>query len=137
MNDFIGFAKELHAAPDLFPWVCLAIILFIIYKNRNAIEDYLKASIKAKHEAAMYHAQHNELVRNNTAALDNNTAALEMVNQDRKEMVKYLEHHEELSKQRQDQVQERQDQIQKVVVQTRDMVFTNQKELAILTSDKK
>ena len=137
MNEFIGFAKELHATPDLFPWMCLAILLILAYKNRNFIGDYVKASIKAKHETAIYHAQHNELVRNNTAALDNNTAALELVNQDRKEMISYIEYHEELSKERHRQDNERNDQIQQIVVQTRDMVFKNQKELAILTSDKK
>lgn len=126
MDDFFAFGEKLHASPDLFPWVCLALVLFFVFKNHHLITDYIKATINAKKEVAVYHAQHNELVRNNTAALNNNTAALEMVNRDRETMLNALENHEQLSR-------ERLEHVQTVLNQTCDIVIENQKEIAIIS----
>lgn len=126
MNDIFAMGEKLHASPDLFPWVCLIVVLVFIFKNHNLITDYLRATINAKREVALYHAQHNELVRNNTAALDNNTAALKMFEKDREIMVNTIRHHEKLS-------QERIEHLQTVLNQTRDIVLENQKEIAIIS----
>ena len=126
MNDIFAMGEKLHASPDLFPWVCLIVVLVFIFKNHNLITDYLRATINAKREVALYHSQHNELVRNNTAALDNSTAALKMFEKDREIMVNTIRHHEKLS-------QERIEHLQTVLNQTRDIVLENQKEIAIIS----
>lgn len=100
MEDAIEIGKLLHDTPDLFPWVCLAIILAIAYNQRKRIGAYFDArveSYKAKQQADAVMA---ELVRNNTAALNNNTAALESVKQDRGETRRMLDYHENASKER-------------------------------------
>lgn len=124
MNEIFQTADILRKSPDLFPWVCLAIVLIFIYKGRHEIKDYVKAAINAKKEVTLYHAQHNELVRNNTAALNNNTAALELVQRDREILLQFLEHHEKMSG-------ERFDHLQRVANQTRDIVIDNQKEIIV------
>lgn len=126
MNDIFAMSEKLHTSPDLFPWVCLIVVLVFIFKNHNLITDYLRTTINAKREVTLYHAQHNELVRNNTAALDNNTAALKMFEKDREIMVNTIRHHEKLS-------QERIEHLQTVLDQTRDIVLENQKEIAIIS----
>lgn len=100
MNEAIDFARILHDSPDLFPWVVLAIILFVVYKERSTIKELFQSIIQSRKETALYHAQHNELVRNNTAALQNNTAMLEILKQDRNNMASMLEHHDQMSSER-------------------------------------
>ena len=100
MNEAIDVAKILHDTPDLFPWVVLAIVLFVIYKERTTIREFFQSIVQSRKETAIFHAQQNELVRNNTAALQNNTAMLEILKQDRQNMVSMLEYHEQMSMER-------------------------------------
>lgn len=117
MGEIIDMANKLQATPDLFPWVCLVIILFIVYKERGTIRELMESVISAKKETTIFHAQQNELVRNNTAALENNTAALELVKKDREIMMIKLEQHEQASIER---TQHLQKVLNRVDEQTRD-----------------
>lgn len=100
MEDVTDFARMLHDTPDIFPWVVLAIILIFLYKERGVIRELFTSVIASRKEVSEYHARNNELIRNNTAALENNTAVLKIVQSDREAIMKRLDHHEELSKER-------------------------------------
>lgn len=105
VNEVIDMSKMLRESPDLFPWVALAIVLVFAYKERDMIRELFTSIIQSKKEASIYQAQHNELVRNNTAALENNTAALELVQKDREMLTKIIENHEEMSAERERHIQ--------------------------------
>ena len=96
----------LHDTPDLFPWVVLAIVLFLLVKERSTIRRYFAARIEAYEGRKQADAVLAELIRNNTAALDNNTAALESVKADRGETRRLLSYHEQASAERIQHVQE-------------------------------
>lgn len=103
--EVITVAEQLKAARDILPWVILVICVFVIWRCRKYIADWFQTSINEKKENAVYHAQQNELIRNNTAALNNNTAALEMVQRDRELMTDLLKNHEQMSKERIEHIQ--------------------------------
>lgn len=134
MSDVMTVAEKLHTSPTLFPWVCLAVVLIILLANRKTIQEYISACVVSKKQSALYQAQNNELIRNNTAALNNNTAMLEMVKQDRELMIQKLEHHEEMSKERVDNIRVEMTHIETVMNQTRDGVLNNGQELAIVST---
>lgn len=115
MSEAIDIAKVLHGTPDLFPWVCLVIVLIIIFANRSKIGKYIDSRIEANESKKHSDAIMEELVRNNTAALNNNTAALESVKQDRGETRRLLSYHEEMSAERDHHIQEVVNRIDKTV----------------------
>lgn len=100
MNEAFDVARTLKESPDLFPWVILGIVLVIMFKERVMIREFFKSIIDSRKETTVFHAQQNELIRNNTAALQNNTAMLEILKKDRHNMEAKIEHHEKLSEER-------------------------------------
>lgn len=100
VNEILGVAESLRAARDLLPWVILIIVVFVVWRCRKHILDWFQASINEKKDNQVYHAQQNELIRNNTAALNNNTAALELVQKDREMLAEMVNNHEKLSAER-------------------------------------
>lgn len=106
MSEAFELGRALHETPDLFPWVCLALVLVLLIKERGTIRSYVKARIDyydaKKHEGAII----TEVIRNNTAALNNNTEALESVKADRGETRRQLQFHETMSAERIAHVQE-------------------------------
>lgn len=125
MEEVTDLAQLLHDSPDIFPWVVLAIILIFLYFERGTIRELINGIINSRKEVSEYHARNNELIRNNTAALENNTAVLQIVQNDRKEMIDLLKHHEELSK-------ERDQHIQKVVNRIDDTTRGNRSDISII-----
>lgn len=105
MNETLELAKLLHDTPDLFPWVCLAIICIVVVAQHKRILAYFDARIDAYSAKKQSDAVMAELIRNNTAALNNNTAALDAVRADRGETRRLLAHHEELSAERDKHIQ--------------------------------
>lgn len=100
MSEVIDVSRVLRESPDLFPWVVLVIVLAFLYRERGVIRELFESIIQSRKEVSIYHAQHNELVRNNTAALENNTAALDMVKKEREMLAKIMDRHEQLSAER-------------------------------------
>ena len=104
MDEAIEIGKLLHDTPDLFPWVCLAIILIVCTAQHKRILGYFDARIEAWRAKEKSDAVMAELVRNNTAALNNNTAALNAVKNDRGATRALIDYHEKVSKERIDAV---------------------------------
>lgn len=125
MNEAVELGKLLHDTPDLFPWVCLAIVCIVVLTQHKRILAYFDARIEAHGAKREHNAVLAELIRNNTAALDNNTAALESVKADRGETRRMLTYHEEASK-------ERMSHIQTVVNRIDETVTKNEKNLFVL-----
>lgn len=125
MNEAIDMAQLLHDTPDLFPWVVLAIVIFVLYKERSTIKELVQSIIQSRKDTTVFHAQQNELIRNNTAALENNTAMLSILQQERYDMVSLLEHHDQMSS-------ERIAHVQTVVNRIDDTVSRNKENLAII-----
>lgn len=125
MNETVKLAKLLHDTPDLFLWVCLAIVCIVVLSQHERISAYFDARIEAYGAKREQNAVLSELIRNNTAALDNNTAALESVKADRGETRRMLTYHEEASK-------ERMNHIQTVVNRIDGTVTKNEKNLFVL-----
>lgn len=125
MNEAIDMAKLLHDTPDLFPWVVLAIVIFVLYRERTTIKELFQSIIQSRKDTTIFHAQQNELIRNNTAALENNTAMLSILQQERNDMVSLLEHHDQMSS-------ERIAHVQTVVNRIDDTVSKNKENIAIV-----
>lgn len=125
MNEAIDMAQLLHDTPDLFPWVVLAIVIFVLYRERTTIAELFQSIIQSRKDTTVFHAQQNELVRNNTAALENNTAMLSILQQERYDMISLLEHHDQMSSERIAHVQTAVDRID-------DTVNKNKENIAIV-----
>lgn len=117
MNEAMEIGRVLHEAPDLFPWVCLAIVMLLLFKERATIERYISARISAYEGRKQSDAVLAELIRNNTSALDNNTAALLSVKADRGETRKLVQFHETASAERMQHIQEVVNRIDKTVTE--------------------
>ena len=130
MDETIEFARLLHDSPDLFPWVCLAIVIFVMVAQHKRILAYFDARIEAYGAKKQSDAVLAELIRNNTAALNNTTAALESVKQDRGESRRMIQYHENASK-------ERMEHIQSVVNRIDETVNQNEKGIMVLTDREK
>lgn len=129
MDKTIEFAKLLHDTPDLFPWVCFATIIVLVVTQHKRILSYFDARIESYNSKKESDAIIAELIRNNTAALNNNTAALESVKADRGETRRMITYHENVSK-------ERMDHIQTVVNRIDETVTQNEQDINILKDRK-
>lgn len=132
MDQTIEIAKLLHDTPDLFPWVCLALILIVACAQHKRIFAYFDARIDAYAARKQSDAVLAELIRNNTAALENNTAALNAVKQDRGESRRMIQFHEQVSAERIQNVRDDINHVQTVVNDVRDIVSNNEKNIAVI-----
>lgn len=132
MDEPLKWAQLFHESPDLFPWVCLAIILFVVAAQHKRILRYFDARIDAHSAKQKSDAVLAELIRNNTAALNNNTAALESVKQDRGETRRMLNFHEDMSAERLNAVRDDIGHVQTVVNRIDETVSQNEKNITIL-----
>ena len=113
MQEAFEAAKQFHENPSLFPWVVLALIVLFIISQRKLIVEYVQSRITEHNAKALWYEKQTkssevtaEVIRNNTAALNNNTEALHTSNEDRGETRRMLDKHEELSKERDRHIQE-------------------------------
>lgn len=132
MNDAIELGKMLHDTPDLFPWVVLAIVCVVVVAQHKRILAYFDAKIEAYKEKQKSDAVLAELIRNNTAALNNNTAALEMVKNDRGITRNMIDYHEKVSKERIDAVQESISHVQTIVNRIDEIVSDNSENIKLV-----
>lgn len=132
MDEAVEIGKLLHDTPDLFPWVCLAIILIVCTAQHKRILSYLDARIDAWRAKEKSDAVMAELVRNNTAALNNNTAALNAVKNDRGATRALIDYHEKVSKERIDTVIGEINHVQTVVNHIDETVQSNAKGIQIV-----
>lgn len=98
MEDALTLAERLRDAPDLFPWVCLAIICIVAVAQHKRIFAYFDARIEAYSASKQFKAIMIELMRNNTAALESCT-------EEREKVRLLLTHHEKLSAERDKHIQ--------------------------------
>lgn len=132
MDEAVEIGKLLHDTPDLFPWVCLGIILIVCTAQHKRILAYFDARIKAWCSKEKSDAVMAELVRNNTAALNNNTAALNSVKIDRGESRRLIQFHEQVSKERVDKVLDDISHVQTVVNRIDETVNSNSENIKII-----
>ena len=132
MDEPLKWAQMFRESPDLFPWVCLAIILFVVAAQHKRILRYFDARIDAYSAKQKSDAVLAELIRNNTAALNNNTAALESVKQDRGETRRMLNFHENMSCERINAMRDDIGHVQTVVNRIDETVSQNEKDITIL-----
>lgn len=132
MNEAIEMGKLLHDTPDLFPWVCLSIVLIVLVAQHKRILEYFDARINSYKEKERSDAVIAELIRNNTAALNNNTAALEMVKNDRGITRNMIDYHEKVSKERIDGIHDQLEHIQTVINRVDETVSNNSESIRIV-----
>lgn len=113
MGEVVEIGRVLHDTPDLFPWVCLAIIMFFIVKERKELTDILRAMAdyfrtKKQNDILMVEVVRNNSIttEHNTAALERNTEMMKTVMDDRRETRAMVENHETLSRERMQHLQE-------------------------------
>lgn len=132
MEESIKIAQMLHDSPDLFPWVVLAIICVVVVSQHKRIFAYFDARIDAYGSKKESNAVLAELIRNNTAALNNNTAALDAVRADRGETRRMLQFHENASKERIDMIRDDISHVQEVVNRIDRTVTNNSRTLGLI-----
>lgn len=133
MEEVVNLGQLLHDSPDLFPWVCLAIILIVATAQHKRIFAYFDARIEAHGAKQKSDAVLAELIRNNTAALDNNTAALVSVKQDRGETRRLINYHERISKERIDAMRCTIEHVQSTIDRIDETVNSNSRDMKIIT----
>lgn len=132
MEEPMKWAQILHDSPDLFPWVCLVIICLVVLSQHKRILAYFDARIDAYTAKKQSDAVMAELVRNNTAALNNNTAALESVKSDRGETRRMLDFHEKASAERIESLRSDIAHVQTVLNRADETLHTNSKMLGLI-----
>lgn len=106
MGESLEIARVLRETPDLFPWVLLAVVLLIAYKQRDLISDYFRARVDYWKSMKDVNATLPEVIRNNTAAMNLCTEAFRDWKNDRGENRRMLQYHEEASAERMQHLQE-------------------------------
>lgn len=106
MGESLEIARVLRDTPDLFPWVLLAVVLLIAYKQRDLISDYFRARVDYWKSMKDVNATLPEVIRNNTAAMNLCTEAFRDWKNDRGENRRMLQYHEEASAERMQHLQE-------------------------------
>lgn len=105
MGDVIDMAERMYMQPDLLGWVIFILACVVIIAQHKRILAYFDARIEAQRDRVKSDAVMAELVRNNTAALQNNTEMLSILRTERHEMAALLENHETMSAERLSHVQ--------------------------------
>lgn len=136
MSEGMEIAKLLHDTPDLFPWVLLAIVLLIAYKQRQLIFDYIRARIDYWRSMKDVNATLPEVIRNNTAAINLCTEATREWRMDRGENRRMLEAHEKLSAERFDALKTEIGHVQSVVNDIENDTKANATGIAVLKDRK-
>lgn len=131
-EDMIDWAEALRTHPDLLPWIIFITICAVVIAQHKRILAYFDSRIEAHKARERSDAILAELIRNNTAALDNNTAALKSVEADRGETRRMLAFHESASKERIDAVKKELEHMQTVINRVDDKVAKNNQMMAIL-----
>lgn len=106
MGESLEIARVLRETPDLFPWVLMAVVLLIAYKQRDLISDYFRARVDYWKSMKDVNATLPEVIRNNTAAMNLCTEAFRDWKNDRGENRRMLQYHEEASAERMQHLQE-------------------------------
>lgn len=80
--------------------VVAGVVIAFLWYYRNDIRGLFLSIQERNKNIVQIEGERNELTRNNTAALDNNTAALGLVMSDREAMLRALDQHEKSSQER-------------------------------------
>ena len=136
MSEPMEIAQMLHDTPDLFPWVLLGIVLFVAYKQRQLIFDYIRARIDYWRSMKDVNATLPEVIRNNTAAINLCTEATREWRMDRGENRRMLEAHEKLSAERFDALKTEIGHVQSVVNDIENDTKANATGIAVLKDRK-
>lgn len=102
----MNHAERFASRPDLFPWAVLIIVCAVVYRERALVKEYFAARIEYWRSKKTTDSLIPEVIRNNTAALEHNTAAVERWGNDRGENRRMLEHHEMMCVERERHLQE-------------------------------
>lgn len=106
LEELFENAERFASRPDLFPWVVLTIVCIVLYKEKDLAKEYFAARIEYWRSKKSTDSLIPEVIRNNTAALDHNTAAVERWGNDRGENRRMIEHHEQMCIERERHLQE-------------------------------
>ena len=136
MSEPMEIAKLLHDTPDLFPWVLLGIVLIVAYKQRGLIGEYIRARIDYWRSMKDVNATLPEVIRNNTAAINNCTDVTREWRSDRGENRRLIEAHEKLSAERFDAIKTELGHIQSVVNDIESDTKSNATGIAVLKDRK-
>lgn len=115
MSEYMDIAQRLHDTPDLLPWVIFIFVAGIVIAERKMIKEYFAARIEYWRSKKSTDSLIPEVIRNNTAALEHNTAAVERWGNDRGENRRMLEHHERMCVERERHLQEVLNRVDKTV----------------------
>lgn len=75
----------------IIPWMIGAFAMWFIYKLYPHFLTYFDEKTQAHRESVKLEAERGEVIRNNTAAINNNTAVLEGVTRERSVMLEKFE----------------------------------------------
>lgn len=132
MDQVIEFAELLHASPALLPWVCFATVVVLLCAQHKRIFAYFDARIDAYRAKRESDAIIEELIRNNTAALENNTTVLEIVKNDRGLDRELIGYHENASKERIESIRDEIRHVQTVVNRIDKTVSSNSENIRLI-----
>ena len=106
--DFLRFVT--NAGSAVIPWLLVSLATFLVTKSWPHLAEYIAARTEAQHDVAEREAERNEIMRNNSAVIQNNTETISMMqrfmeNRDN-ESNRAIEHHEAMSAERIDRMRE-------------------------------
>lgn len=111
MAEVMGLLEFLYdAGSAVIPWLILSLATVLCLKTWPHFVEYVAARTDAQHEIAEREAERNEIMRNNSAVIKNNTETIGLIKrfmEDRdNENNHAIEHHEKVSAERIERVQE-------------------------------
>lgn len=105
MNEVIETAQVLRTYPDLLGWVIFVAVVTVVIAQHKRILTYFDARIESYTAKKQSDAVIAELIRNNTSALDNNTALLSIINRERHQLCEKIDYQDSMHVERMAHIQ--------------------------------
>lgn len=107
MEEIVKLAITLaHEGSKVVPWLLFVLVCWMAFYYRDSIKNYISERAKVQRSMIEREGERLEITRNNTAALNNNTVALEVFGNERDKLEILVNHHEEMSKERFNSIQD-------------------------------
>lgn len=111
VGELVSLLQFLYdAGAAIIPWVLLSLAVWFSVKMQPHFVDWVKARAEAQRSAAESKAELNEIIRHNSAVIENNTAAVNMIQRyiddSERQNCAAVERHEQLSVERFERLQD-------------------------------
>lgn len=110
MADLVDLLKFLYnAGAAVIPWLLVAVSVLVLLRTWPSVLNYIAAKTDAARDVAAREAERNEIMRNNSAVIQNNTETMQIMKRFIEDTnaanCSAVERHEDMSAERMERIQ--------------------------------